>query len=204
MATLINDPDLEQRIREEREVSGSDRFDEVWDGVYVMAPMPNNEHQDVAAKMLTAFVIALDWTGLGHVLGGVNVSDREVDWTHNYRIPDVAVFLHGGTAKNCGTHWWGGPDFAVEIISPKDGARDKLPFYEQVGVRELLLIDRDPWRLEMFRLIDGELKPVGAVDVARGGSLTSQVLPLRFQLVASEIRPQIEVLHVDGIQHWRI
>ena len=37
-----------------------DRFDEVWNGVYVMAPIADNEHQDLADALLAhAFIAAL-------------------------------------------------------------------------------------------------------------------------------------------------
>ena len=48
MAMLsVNPVDLAHLIRERRE-SGGDRYDEVWDGVYVMSPLADNEHQQLA------------------------------------------------------------------------------------------------------------------------------------------------------------
>ena len=45
MAMLsVNPVDLAHLIRERRECGG-DRYDEVWDGVYVMSPLADNEHQ---------------------------------------------------------------------------------------------------------------------------------------------------------------
>ena len=93
----------------------------------------------------------VDWPRLGKVYQGVNVSDRDDDWTKNFRCPDVAVYLTGNPAVAKGAYWHGGPDFAVEILSPDDRSREKLDFYARVGVRELLLIDRDPWALELYR-----------------------------------------------------
>ena len=46
MATVIMDERLADRLREERKAAGSDRWDEVWEGTYMMAPLPNNEHQE--------------------------------------------------------------------------------------------------------------------------------------------------------------
>jgi hypothetical protein len=158
---------------------------------------------------LTGILYAtIDLPGLGLVHPGANVSDREEDWTFNYRVPDVAVYLAGTTARDCGTHWLGGPDFAVEVASPGDETRDKLPFYGKVGVRELLLIDRDPWALELHRLRDDALIVAGTSRVASGGVLASGVLPLSFRLVGGEGggsgRPRIEVAHVDGAQRWLV
>src|SRR5262245_28711211 len=84
------------------------------------------------------------------VYAGVNISDREVNWTDNYRFPDVAVFEAGNRAKNCGSHFCGGPDLAIEIVSHGDRSRQKLGFYAQVGVRELWIVDREPWKTEIY------------------------------------------------------
>jgi Uma2 family endonuclease len=162
MATLIRDSSLEERILAQRRASGADRWDEVWEGVYVMAPLPNDEHQDVQAKLVAILQTVIGWSGLGLVRAGVNVSDNEENWTYNYRCPDVAVFLKGTTAQNRREFWLGGPDFAVEIVSPKDASREKLDFYARVGVRELLIIDRQPWSLQLYRLKGGELLDAGS------------------------------------------
>src|SRR5207253_305814 len=81
-------------------------------------------------------------------------------------------------ARDCGTHWCGGPDFCVEIASPGDRSRDKLAFYAGIGVRELLLVDRDPWALELFRLSAGRLEPVGRSDLSKQDALPSPVVPV--------------------------
>ena len=60
------------------------------------------------------------------IFPGCNVSDRPKRWKKNYRCPDVAVFLPGNPAEDRETHWFGGPDFAVEILSPYDRSREKL------------------------------------------------------------------------------
>jgi Uma2 family endonuclease len=63
--------------------------------------------------------------GLGKVRPGVNISDRIVDWKHNFRVPDIVVFLNDTLAECHDTFWFGGPDFAIEIVSPDDRTRDK-------------------------------------------------------------------------------
>jgi Uma2 family endonuclease len=97
--------------------------------------------------------------------------------------------------------WFGGPDFGIEIVSPDDRSRQKLGFYEKVGTRELLLIDRDPWRLELYRLTHGELSLVGASTPDDPQPLRSEVLGLTWRLVAGQPRPQIEIAHDDG-RRW--
>ncbi|MBI5761790.1 MAG: Uma2 family endonuclease [Planctomycetales bacterium] len=206
MATLVLESHVENRILAERKATGGDRYDEVWDEVYIMSPMANNEHQDLAIEFATIFRMTLDWTGLGHVYAGVNVTDREDDWTKNYRVPDVAVFLTGCPARNMHTHWLGGPDFAVEIVSEDDRTREKFDFYARVGVRELLLVDRDPWAVELHRL-DSQTKEfhlIGRSTPESPDTLVSAVLPFQFQLQPGEPRPRIEVQRTDGSERWLI
>jgi Uma2 family endonuclease len=208
MATLIQSSELEERLRAERRATGADRWDEVWEGVYVMAPYPNNEHQVIQAKFVTILQTVVGWEGGDEVCAGVNVSDREVDWRQNFRCPDVALFLRGTRAANRGAFWLGGPDFAVEIVSPEDSSRDKLEFYAKVGVRELLIVDRAPWQLEFYRLEAGRLVSAVRSSAAAGGAVgaahRSDVVPLSFWLSGGGARQVIEVMHHDGIQRWRI
>ncbi len=70
----------------------------------------------------------------------------------------MAVFLRGGRAVDCGTNWGGAADFLVEIISPGEHTREKIPFYSSLGVVELLIIDREPWTLKFYRHQNGQLK----------------------------------------------
>ena len=188
----------------ERRASGNDRWDEVWEGTYLLMPNPNNEHQSIATRFAMAFGPSVEWPGLGRVFQGANISDQAADWQYNYRCPDVAVYLVGNTAIDRGTFWYGGPDFAIEIISPDDRSRQKFDFYAKVGVRELLLVDRDPWLLELYQRRGTEWKPAGTSKPEQPDSLASEVLPLTFRLVANAVRPIIEVFHADGIQKWTV
>jgi Uma2 family endonuclease len=204
MATLINDPNLESRLRAERERTGADRYDEVWERTYMMSPLADDEHQGIQSKLVSVFQIVLGWDV--DVRAGVNVSDREEDWEHNYRCPDVAVFLPGTAARNCGTHWLGGPDFAVEILSPYDRSRDKIPFYAAVGVRELLLIDRNPWALELYRRdpAGGALPLAARSTPGDGAVIASTLLPLTFRLADGTPRPPIVLTRPDTGERWNI
>ena len=204
MVVHVNDPLLEQHLKAERQLTGADRFDEVWEGIYMMAPLADDEHQELQARLTAVFQTVVGWSGLGLVRAGVNVSDRDDDWRFNYRCPDVVVFLPNTTAQNKGSHWLGGPDFAVEIVSPYDRSRDKLSFYADVSVRELLLVDRSPWALELYRLDNGRLVLDATSTLANPQVLRSQLMPLSFKLIPSSPRPVIEVLHSDGKQRWLV
>ena len=204
MSALIADADLQQQIIAQRQAAGSDRWDEVWEGVYMLMPLANDEHQGFVSQLTTILTVTIEWSGLGLVRPGVNVSDRVEGWKSNYRCPDVVVFLNDTAAENHDTFWYGGPDFAVEVVSPNDRSREKLDFYADVGTRELLILDREPWSLELFRLEEGQLTTIGRSTIDKHGELASKVVPLSFALDPGEVRPQIRVQQLDGQQCWTI
>jgi hypothetical protein len=55
MAVYVTDPYLEAELRRRRAESGADRFDEVWDGVTMMTPLADNEHQELASGLMMVF-----------------------------------------------------------------------------------------------------------------------------------------------------
>lgn len=197
---VIADEHLVDELIAERREKGLDRYDEVWDGDYFMSPLASDRHQQLANRLATVFTTVVEWPGDGHVRQGVNVSDRRDDWMRNYRIPDVAVFLNDTSAVNCESHWFGGPDFAVEIVSPNDRTREKVPFYAAVGTRELLIIERVPWRLELLRLNGAELQSV-AMATADDGAVSSDVLPFTFHLKEGSSLTLV-VTHSQNGEEW--
>jgi len=204
MAALILDKSLELRIIARRRRLGIDRFDEVWDGVYVMAPAANVEHSSVSFDLAMVLTIAVKWAKLGEVFETVNISDREEDWEKNFRVPDISVFLKGNPAEERDSYWFGGPDFAVEIVSPSDRTRKKIPFYEKVGTRELLIVDRQPWTLTLYRLHEGQLREIGKSTLDDRQVLVSEVVPLAFELVETSDRPAILLKHTSDDREWTV
>jgi Uma2 family endonuclease len=140
--------------------------------------------------------------GLGKVFPGVNLAASSDDWEHDYRAPDVVVFLNTTKAENHDTFWCGAADFVVEIASVGDRSHEKISFYSRLGVVELLIVNRDPWSLELFRQREGRLEKVGEVLPGDGRTLTSAVVLLELRLLAAEPRPQIEAVHAQTRQQW--
>ena len=70
---LVLDPTEQRRLKRERRLSGADRFDEVWNGVYAMAPIANNEHQYLAMQLCLAIASVVKIPDEGLVFAGVNV-----------------------------------------------------------------------------------------------------------------------------------
>lgn len=202
MAILIYDPMMEAEVRQLRVGRDDARQEECWEGVTVMSPLPNNEHQNLVTRLLRALIEVVEDTGLGTAFPDVNISDRADAWTHNYRNPDAAIYLHTNPAVDRGTFWQGGPDFLVEIVSPGEPAHAKLGFYAQVNTREVLIVHRDPWALELFTLQGGQLVPAGRSDVADPGVLLSGAVGLAFRLVEGPRRPQIEMTHPPTGRVW--
>jgi Uma2 family endonuclease len=204
MLTLVTDPAISLRLIQQRRDLGIDLFDEVWEGMYVMTPAPNDEHQRLSMMLVHVLVETVELTRIGQVRPAINLTSNPDDWEHDYRIPDAVVFLRGSNATCHDVCWSGSPDFVVEIVSPWDKTRDKIPFYEQIGVRELLIVDRDPWRLELSCLQDGVLVRAGTSTVEDPSVVASHVLPLSFRLVEGDKWPKINVRHGDGERNWLI
>ena len=59
VALVSLEPSELKRLIRQRRRCGGDRYDEVWDGVYVMAPLADNEHQSLGLKLAIALSDAL-------------------------------------------------------------------------------------------------------------------------------------------------
>ena len=187
--------------REHWEDNGNGKYDETWDGVVIMAPLPDDEHQELQAAIGVPLYESIKRPALGKVYLGVNVTDRHDDWRQNYRGPDVVVYLNGNPAINKGSHWIGGPDFLVEVISPTEDPLAKFEFYAGVGTREVLTVERDPWALELFKLKDAELVSSGRATVGNG-LLSADTVSLTFALVSGTERPRIRMAQPSSGREW--
>jgi Uma2 family endonuclease len=195
---VIKDSEQANELIKERKRIGADRYDEVWDGVYVMPSMPSMEHQELVADLGTVFGEVVKRPRKGKVYPGINVSDRAADWKQNYRVPDLVVLLKDSRAISHGTHVQGGPDFLVEIESPGDDTEEKVPFYGKIGVRELLIIHRDKRTLRLLRLEGEELALVEPSPLEGKDWLVSAVLPLAFRRSVVKGQPHTLVRRTDG------
>lgn len=162
---------------EDRRERGIDRHDEVWDGVYVVAPLANIDHQRLQSRLLIIVESVLH--NDGEVFAGANVSDRDIDWSKNFRGPDLVVVLNSNRqCVNKGAYFRGGPDLVVEIESLRDRSRLKFDFYASIGVREFLIVEHRIRNPLLYRREEGEFAPAGPDDA---GWVASRVLPLAFR-----------------------
>lgn len=132
MPTLVKDPqpvEIEQLIERRRQL-GIDRYDEVWDGTYVMSPAPRPEHQDLVQRVSVLFDPLARAVGL-KPNPGVNVGVKT-----DFRVPDVTLRRPDDDSVYLPT-----VALAVEILSPNDDTPQKIPFYAAHGVDELVIVD---------------------------------------------------------------
>lgn len=147
-----------EEMVEHRRRTGAGRLDECWEGVWHLTD-PNRRHQHVAGLIYAVHLEALGKSGRGEVLISVNVTDREADWRKNHRCPDGAIILSDNTGRWVGeneTAFLGGPDLVVEVLSKDDDTYTKFDFYKALKVREILVVDPETRRLELWRLEEGE------------------------------------------------
>jgi Uma2 family endonuclease len=138
-----------------RHRTGADHWDEMWEGVLHMAPVPNRDHQDFELSL--AIWLRLRWAEPNgcRVYHEINVSEPGT-WPNNYRIPDVVLLTPARFDIDYNEYFDGGPHAVVEIRSPDDESYEKLDFYAKVGVREVWVIDRDTKRPEIYELVGGQ------------------------------------------------
>lgn len=162
-----------------RKQTGIDRWDEMWEGVLHMAPAPTYEHQRVVDELIAFLLPLFKKRRRGQVRAGINVF-REASRKEDYRIPDL-TFIAADNEKviaEDGTRG-GAPDAVIEVRSPGDESYEKLPFFADLGVREVVVIDRDSKKPEVYRLAG---KQYLAVAPDREGWARSEVLGVRFGL----------------------
>ncbi len=141
-------------VLEHRRKTGADRWDEMWDGVLHMTPMPNTEHQDFEYQLEHWL---RTWWGLpfgNRVYHQINVASIG-GWPRNYRIPNLVMLTPDQFSIDKSTHFEGAPLVAIEIHSPDDESYEKLEFYAGIGVQEVWVIHRDTRRPEIY-VLDGD------------------------------------------------
>jgi Uma2 family endonuclease len=143
--------DVSEAILKHRNLTGADRFDEMWEGVLHMPPMPNRLHQDLEGS-LEAY-LRMIWAPVrsAKVYHQINLSAIGA-WPHNYRIPDLLMLLPERFAIDRNEYFEGAPNVVVEIHSPDDESYDKLPFYAKLSVPEVWILDRDTCEPEIYHL----------------------------------------------------
>jgi Uma2 family endonuclease len=131
----------------ERERLGHDRKDEMWEGVLHMVPPASGIHERVAHGLLFALKPIADRLGLMTRAGTTGLFGSE----KNYRLPDVTLAREDQESER-GLE---SAELVVEVLSPYDESRDKFPFFAQLGIREVWLVDPNSRAFELYVLTRG-------------------------------------------------
>jgi Uma2 family endonuclease len=153
MRTLVLDPaPVELRaLLERRKRLDQDRHDEVWQGVYHVAPAPHDAHADIQHQLAVLLDAPARLAGLRPLIGG----EFNIGAPEDFRVPDGGL-LRGREPAT----WHPTAALAVEVVSPGDETWQKLPFYAAHRVDELLIVDPAACSLVWLALHDGEYRPV--------------------------------------------
>lgn len=160
--------DTPRSLLEARRRLGQDRWDEVWEGVLHMVPPPNEAHQELNDWLGVFFKTQWQALGAGRTRPETGVKrpgappqpELGADVPSDYRTPDRSFLLPDRYDRLQGGWIVGGPDAVLEIVSPGDESRDKLGFYLDVGVEEVILVDRATRQVEVLRAAEAGFEPV--------------------------------------------
>ena len=153
MATLVlgtPPPELEALL-ERRRQAGVDRLDEVWQGVRHMVPGPSFEHARISQQLAELLGPPARAGGLLAAMSEFNLGESE----HDFRVPDGGLHRPGAAGV-----WLSTAAVVVEILSPGDESWQKLPFYAEHHVDEVLLVDPAERTVTWLELRDSEYEPV--------------------------------------------
>jgi hypothetical protein len=153
MPTLVlgTPPPELQALLERRRQAGVDRLDEVWQGVRHMVPGPSIEHADISQQLAVLLDGPARTAGLRPTMSEFNLGECE----HDFRVPDGGLHRPGASGV-----WQATAAAVVEILSPGDESRQKLPFYADHDVDEVVLVDPAERTVTWLALHDGEYQPV--------------------------------------------
>lgn len=150
-------------ILEWRKRTGADRFDEMWEGVLHTPPLPSRLHQDLEYG-LESFLRS-HWARLiaGRAYHNIAIS-KTGGWPTNFRIPDLVLLKPDRFYIDRNTHFEGASTVVVEIRSPDDESEENFPFYQDLSVPEVWIIDRDTKQPDLYILRNGQYEKQIAVD----------------------------------------
>lgn len=173
--TLLPDPPPApfDKLLAERERSGADRRDEVWEGVLHMSPPASSTHEQLVHDLHVLLDAPARAAGL-KITGSVAIGVQD-----DYRVPDLA--LH---RPPLASQWHQSAALVVEVLSPGDESRQKLGFYAAHRVEELVLVDPAAHTVEWLAL--GETGAYEPPERSRLLELSADQLARRIEWPAGE------------------
>ena len=148
--------EVPEQLLAQRRKAGVDRWDEVWEGVLHMVPPPSGAHQRFGGQLFHVLDALAREKGL---VGSYETGLFRPGTDHDYRVPDQ-VYARPELLTDRGVD--GPAELVVEIRSPGDETYDKLGFYADLGVGEVLVVQPGEGRAELFSLRGDRHEPVEA------------------------------------------
>ena len=176
-----------ESMLDDRRRRGADRWDEVWEGVLHMVPPPFWQHQHIGSVL--QFVLHPHAERAGFQLTYESGLFRPGSYNNDYRVPDLMAAPTSSITKR-GVE--GPAAFLTEILSPDDESYEKLPFYAEMGVGEVLILDPESRMFEFYVLRGGQMR---LVQPDSTGRVYSEALGVSFQGVAG---PKLRVAWDGG------
>jgi hypothetical protein len=140
MTIVIHGENLEvDALIERRRALGQDGADEVWEGVYHVAPHANARHALIQAELIYALKPRIRWNDY-RMTGEFNLGRAD-----DFRVPDLGI--HSGVVTDL---YLPGAVAVGEVLSPGDATYDKFGFYHARNVQEILVVDPIQRRLECW------------------------------------------------------
>ncbi len=160
----------------ERRRLGLDGRDEMWNRVLHMVPPPGGLPQQLAGELFLVLGPLAKRGGLRpHYETGLFRTEDD------YRVPDQ-LYCRPEHQSERGAE---GAELVVEIRSKDDETYEKIGFYVELGVREMLVVHSEGRWVELLRAVGGRLLPVSA---DAGGVVRSDVLAAQFATVEGRRR----------------
>ena len=171
-AVLLEIPEPMQQWMVERARLGHDQFDEMWDGVLHMVPPPSAGHQLRGSRLIEIIgPLARERGWHAAYETGVFRPQRDDD----YRQPDIAIWEpEAGSARGVE----GRAELVIEIRSPNDESWEKLPFFAEMGIPEVLIIEGD---IPVLLRFDGNGGKYERVAFDTDGWIDSVAIPISFR-----------------------
>ena len=156
---------------EERRRLGHDRWDELWDGELHMVPPPSSRHALVARDLFVALIPIARRLGLEFFQEGGLYGPGQ-----NWRIPDVVLVR----PEHMSERGLEAAELVIEVLSPHDESRQKMPWYATVGVKETWLVHPSTRLIEVYTLVERTWHMVAATSCG----IVSPLLGIRVEVVA--------------------
>ena len=175
---LLEIPDVLQTWMEERARLGHDRFDEMWEGVLHMVPPPGGHHQERNGQLVVLLhpLAAARGLRIAQEIGVFHPSR-----TDSYRVPDLSIYS-AEVLSDRGVE--GRAELVIELRSPGDESWEKMPFFAECAIPEVLIIE--PAEAALLRL-RGDGSGYDRVAADSEGFVETRAVPAAFRVLEAGV-----------------